>query len=107
MEHEGCEMKDGGPAFPFRMTEGTSFKDSPLGLSKLELFAALAPAKEIEEMTPADRIGCAALLGVPSDKYNGPRDYPAVLARIRFMWAEAMLAESERRRHQSEGVNHD
>lgn len=95
-------MKDGGPAFPVKSVKWDSILNKSTeifegGLSKLELFAAMAPAKEIEEMTPADRIGCAALLGVPSDKYNGPRDYPAVLARVRFIWAEAMLAESERR----------
>ena len=35
---------ESGSAFPFRMTEGTSFLDSHLGLTKREWFATNAPS---------------------------------------------------------------
>ena len=60
---------------------------------KRELFAAMAPAKEIRDMTP-DTIGtCAVFIGIDPEDYDGEMHYPLVLAKVRCAWADALLAE--------------
>ena len=85
-----------GPAFPV-ITPDMFSSDSTFkafsGLSKRELFAAMAPAKEIRDMTP-DTIGtCAVFIGIDPEDYDGEMHYPLVLAKVRCAWADALLAE--------------
>lgn len=88
----GETMKDGGPAFP----ESHPACPSPAsGLTKREWFAGMAPAQEIAEMCPADGPGCARLLGIATNDFRGEY-YAAVLAKLRYQWADAMIDESSR-----------
>ena len=62
------------------------------GLTKRELFALQAPAKEIEDMTPPSIEGCAKLLGIPFANYKADTHYYQVVMLLRRKWADALIA---------------
>ena len=70
--------KDGGPA------SEKSLRDE---------FALKAPSQEIENMVPNAVAQCAAFIGISANEYMGLVDYPKVLAKARYRWADAMLKE--------------
>ncbi len=84
--------RDGGPAFPYVTTKDTDAYC--VGLSKRDWLAAQAPRGEIEDMAPATASTCAEFLGMDeTKKYDGAIHYKLVLAKLRYQWADAMLAE--------------
>ncbi len=84
------ERKDGGPAFSQDITDGRWAH----GMSIRDVFVAAAPATEIADMTPQSIEGCAKLLGI--SEYHGEYHFVQVLAKLRGMWADAMLAERDK-----------
>lgn len=64
-------------------------------VTKREWLAWLAPADEIESAFPINIEGCARILNIPVENYvKGGQHYFQVLAKLRFAWADAMLAET-------------
>ena len=61
------------------------------GLTKRELFAAMAPADEIERIRP-DTVGETAIyVGRPGDLFR-TRNTIEAIAKARVEWADALLA---------------
>ena len=92
--------QDGGPAFPLPL--GSMNRAEPLesgGMTLRDYFAAAAPSKEIEELCPQTIGKCAAYLGMKHDEhqqtseYVGDKHWKLVVAKARYEWADAMLAE--------------
>lgn len=77
------------PAYPRNYSS-----DGHNGLTKREAFAMAAPADEIDAMTGTYAKDAAELIGVSLDEYKPTIHYVQVLAKARFMWADAMLAEA-------------
>ena len=65
-------------------------------LTKRELFAAMAPADEIDP-GDLDIQGAAAELGITSAEWVYPESYFAFIARRRAKWADALLKALEAR----------
>lgn len=82
------EMKDGGAAFPYPGPQGTFGEN---GMSLRDYLAARAPADEIQEIGGTSAKECAAYLGI--ENYEFPKHYLMLLAKARYQWADAMLAE--------------
>lgn len=61
------------------------------GLTKRELFAAMAPAEEIERIRPATVGETATYVGHPGDLWR-ERNTIEAIAKARVAWADAMLA---------------
>ena len=84
------EMKDGGPAFP----PNAGWRDDDVncrGMSLRDYLAARAPADEIQEIGGTSAKECAVYLGI--ENYEFPKHYLMLLAKARYQWADAMLAE--------------
>lgn len=62
-----------------------------LPVSLRDYFATHAPASEI--VVPDTIQDCAMYLGIDPRDYNGDQHYPRVVARARYAYADAMLAE--------------
>lgn len=84
-------IDDGGPAYPSWDVPGEL--DGPVmrGMSLRDYFAAAAPAAEIEGMTPNAIKECEKFLGIDAGQYNWIEHYPQMVAKARYMWADAML----------------
>lgn len=100
-------MTDGGPAFPqpydsvIETERGRELASAwsghpESGMSLRDYFIVHAPAEEIGEIAPDTVGGCARLLGMESSDYQGEIHYVLVLAKVRAMWADAMLAERDK-----------
>ena len=84
-----AEMKDGGPAFPLYCVPGDLMNAS--GMSLRDYLAARAPTDEIQEIGGTSAKECAVYLGI--ENYEFPKHYLMLLAKARYQWADAMLAE--------------
>jgi hypothetical protein len=87
---------DGGPAFPLHTDDGRGYEVKHLGMSLRDYFAAHAPAKEIEDLMPSSVKEAAEFLGKTIDEYKYGEDYYKAIARRRYEWADAMLAERQK-----------
>lgn len=87
--------KDGGFAFPHwdKVFDKTVTHN---GMTLRDYFMVNAPAKEIEEMCPVTAKGCSEVIGVSAEEYRGDIHYPRVLAKLRAVWADAMIAERDK-----------
>lgn len=101
---------DGGPAFPgvcgqegyghlTRCVDANgecSYVDHNQGLSLLDYFAIHC---NVDDLAPATRELCASRIGVSLNEYSADPTgcYMRLEARLRYDFAEAMLAERERR----------
>lgn len=81
-----------GPAFP--LDRRVAFNPES-GLTKREYFAVHA---SVQEMAVAEWgvYACAAFLGIDDKDYDWEIHYPQVVAKRRFQFADAMLAESQK-----------
>jgi hypothetical protein len=93
----GRKRDDGGPAFPYER----KYSDGVMGVSDgmtLRDYAALhAPADEIRDIVPSTIGECAAYIGISFSEYVADEHYAKALAKARFAWADAMLAERAKR----------
>jgi hypothetical protein len=80
--------KDGGPAYPSEYSLRTN-----QGMTLRDWFAGKAPAQEIESMIPVTVGECAKFIGMDAADYIGGEYWQEVLAKARYQWADAMLAE--------------
>ena len=90
---------DGGSAFPRPLSQNlhngeTAWEQD--GMSLRDYFVAHAPAKEIDDMVPSTTKECAEILGIASSDYKTSAHYAALLAILRYQWADAMIAEREK-----------
>ena len=89
---------DGGPAFPnaqrlFDDDTQSWVVNSVGGMTLRDWFAGKAPAQEIESMIPVTVGECAKFIGMDAADYIGGEYWQKVLAKARYQWADAMLAE--------------
>ena len=83
------EMNSGGTCQECR---GTRCVDSS-GMTVLDAFA-LAERSEPEHLDTKAK--AAAFLGIPAESFCSVEHYPKVMAKWRFQYAQAMLAEKRR-----------
>ena len=85
---------DGGPAFPIADAVNVNGDVQPgcNGISTRDYFAAVV---ELPDVIPDDVSKAAAIIGLTLDEYlaDVPRSYLRCVAKVRFMMADAMLAE--------------
>lgn len=92
-----AEMKDGGPAFPYVSPLNKTYEDGSRlfpetpGMSMRDYFAGKAPAEEIDGIGGSTAAECAVYLGI--EKYEFSKHYLMIVAKARYQWADAMLAE--------------
>lgn len=58
--------------------------------------AARAPAEEIDGMLGQSRPEAADFIGIPVEDYRPRVHYVQCVAKARFMWADAMIKESNK-----------
>lgn len=57
------------------------------------LLDEIAMTVDISESIPTTKEGCARVIGIDPENYDGQRDYPKVVAAIRYRFAQAMIEE--------------
>ena len=87
------EFNDGGPAFPLQNWDAIIHAPrNETGMTLRDYFAAAVSVYEIYDLIPSSIGKCAAFIGVSIEEYKAPTHYKHVLAKARYMWADAMLA---------------
>lgn len=98
------EQAGGEPAFPqaavhdpnHGVTTAGAYFPGVSGITKREYFAAKAPPSEVDAIIGETAEDAAVFLGVTPKQYNYKTHYHLAAAKARFMWADAMLAESRK-----------
>ena len=90
---------DGGPAFPvtFQHDFGADGQKSQewAGMSLRDYLAAHAPTEEVQDLFPASGEAIRSFLNL-ADAYQSKIHYHLLLAKARYIWADAILAERDK-----------
>lgn len=95
---------DGGPAFPRnggifiegpqgRDTQSAWGMDGAKGMTLRDYFAAHAPQDAIDSLIGTSILSASNFLGLTYEAYSSALHYVPAVAKARYMYADAMIAE--------------
>lgn len=89
------QQNNGGPAFPVARVVGVQggMHCGSNGMTLRDYFAANVNGKDLDSLVPKSTEDICRFLGIPVSQFKVEVHYPMALAKARYMFSDAMLAQ--------------